>query len=332
MKKFYIFLLASVLLFFTSCRHVRNDRTIAVFVPGIVDDSPVYSMLVQGVKSAVDEYNLEVPEEEKVEVFVMEAGTNQSEWSSKIISLAATKKFEVIISSNPSLPDLVEPITKQFPKQKFILLDATKEGNNSIATVCYNQKEQAYLTGYIAGLMSQHHKIALIAAQEYPVMNTILYPYFAKGGNDAYAGTTAEFRVVGNWYDATKAAELTNAVVVSGADVILPICGGAAQGVINSAVHNRVFVTWFDNNGFDKAPGTIISSTVMEQTKMSKQITESYLNNKVEWGTAKVVGMKDGFIDFIQDDPNYKRVVPLAIQVKMKQLVTAIKSGDLVIE
>lgn len=332
MKKFYIFVLASFVFIFAGCRHVRNDRTIAVFVPGIVDDSPVYSMLVEGINSAVAEYNQERPENEKVDVFVMEAGTNQSEWSSKIVSLAATQKFEVIISSNPSLPDLVEPITKQFPNQKFILLDAIKEGNKNISTVCYNQKEQAYLTGYIAGLMSQKHKLALIAAQEYPVMNTILYPYFAKGGADAFAGTTTEFRVVGNWYDATKAAELTNAVVSSGADVILPICGGAAQGVINAAVHNKVFVTWFDNNGFDKAPGTIISSTVMEQTKMSKQITESYLNNKIEWGTAKVVGMKDGFIDFVQDDPIYKRTVPLVVQVKMRQLVTSIKSGDLVIE
>lgn len=332
MKKFYILFLAALIISLSGCQHQRKERTIAVFVPGIVDDSPVYSMLVEGVTSAVNEFNQDLSEDNKIDVFVMEAGTNQSEWSSKIISLAATKKFEVIVSSNPSLPDLVEPITKQFPAQKFILLDATMAGNNNIVTVCYNQKEQAYLTGYIAGLMSQNHKLALIAAQEYPVMNTILYPYFAKGGADAVPGTSAEFRVVGNWYDATKAAALTDAVVSSGADVILPICGGAAQGVINSAVHNRVFVTWFDNNGFDKAPGTIISSTVMEQTKMSKEITESYLNNKIEWGTAQVVGMKDGFIDFVQEDPNYKRTVPLAIQVKMRQLVNSIKDGSLVIE
>ena len=92
---------------------------------------------------------------------------NRGFFSDKIISLASTGKYEVIISSNPSLPDLVEPIITQFPTQKFILLDAEKEGNNNINTVFYNQYEQAYLTGYIAGLMTKSNRLALIAAQEY---------------------------------------------------------------------------------------------------------------------------------------------------------------------
>lgn len=332
MKKFLGLFLTIILVSLCSCSSKTAERTIAVFVPGIVDDSPVYSMLVEGVRKAVDGYNTNLPPENVVKLFVMEAGTNQAEWSSKIISLVASKKYEVIISSNPSLPDLVEPITNQFPYQKFILLDATKEGNQNIATFSYNQKEQAYLSGYAAGLMSKKHKLALIAAQEYPVMNEIIFPYFAKGGAEAYEGTTTEFRVVGNWYDATKAAELTNAVISAGADVILPICGGAAQGVINTAVNKRVFVSWFDNNGFDKAPGTIISSTVMEQSKMAEKVTSSYLNGSIKWGNAEVVGMKDGFIDFIQDDPNYINTVPQEIQNSMHQLVSSIKSGELIIE
>lgn len=332
MKKIYVLLLGLCVFSLASCTAKKQERVVAVFVPGIIDDSPVYSMLVDGVKSAVDEYNQGRSEQNSIGLFVMEAGTAQAEWQSKIIALASTKKYEVIISSNPSLPALVEPLTQQFPDQKFILLDAEKAGNKNISTVCYNQKEQSYVTGYIAGLMSTTHKLALVAAQEYPVMNNILYPYFAKGGAEAVEGTTAEFRVVGNWYDATKAAELTTAVIASGADVILPICGGAAQGVINTAVNKGVYVTWFDNNGFARAPGTIISSTVMEQAKMAKQETAKYLKGETKWGTAEVVGMKEGFIDFVQDDPNYKETVPADVQEKMKALVASIKSGDLVIE
>lgn len=331
MKKLILIISTIFSLVLVGCSS-NKKRTIAVFVPGIIDDSPVYSMLVDGVKSAVDAYNFELDEAESVDLFIMEAGTNQAEWSSKIMALVSTKKYEVIISSNPSLPDLVEPITKQFPHQKFILLDAEKEKNPSIATVCYNQKEQAYLTGYIAGLMSTSHKVALVAAQEYPVMNNIIYPYYVKGSQAAYNGTAVDFRVVGNWYDATKAAELTNAVISTGADVILPICGGAAQGVINSAVNNHAFVCWFDNNGFSRAPGTIISSTVMKQKEMAEQVTTEYLQGTIKWASATTVGLKEGFIDFVQDDVNYKNTVPLAIQVKMRQLVTGMKNGSIIIE
>ena len=305
-----------------------NQRSIAVFIPGILADSPIYSMLADGVKSAVSKYNQGKPSSERAEVYILEAGTNQAEWSKKITALAAQQKYDVIISSNPSLPDLVVPIVKQFPNQKFILLDAELKGNKNIFTICYNQYEQAFLTGYIGGLMSKSHKMALIAAQEYPVMNNILLPYFEKGGKEANKKTTVDFRVVGNWYDANKGAVLADSVIENGVDVILPICGGASQGVINSAVNHKVYVTWFDNNGFEKAPGTIISSSILKQKEMASIATENYLSGLTSWGTADMVGVSDGFVDFVQDDPLYIQTVPANIRRKMEKMVNSIRSGN----
>ncbi|SFI75680.1 simple sugar transport system substrate-binding protein [Treponema bryantii] len=311
----------------------KADKTsIAVFVPGIIDDSPVYNMLVQGVKAAVEEKNQNLSKKEKIDLFIMEAGTNQAEWGPKITALCAEMKYDVIISSNPSLPELVEPILKTFPKQKFILMDATKEGNQNIHTVCYNQYEQSYLTGYIGGLMSKSHKLALIAAQEYPVMNNIILPYFEKGAKAANAVSTVDFRIVGNWYDATKGAELADAVAKKGVDVILPICGGASQGVINSAVNNGIYVTWFDDNGFAKAPGTIISSSVMKQKEMAYNVTKEFIEGTTPWGTADMVGIKEGYVDFVQDDPNYIKAVPADIREKMSKLVSDLRSGKVEIK
>ena len=334
MKKIVLFpiIFAAILSFGFAKAKKTEKLSVAVFVPGIIDDSPVYNMLVQGVKAAVEEKNQNLSKKEQITLFIMEAGTNQAEWSSKITALCAEQKYDVIISSNPSLPDLVEPILKSFPKQKFILMDATKEGNQNIHTICYNQYEQSYITGYIGGLMSKSHKLALIAAQEYPVMNNIIYPYFEKGAKAANSASTVDFRIVGNWYDATKGAELADAVAKKGVDVILPICGGASQGVITSAVNNGIYVTWFDDNGFAKAPGTIISSSVMEQKKMSYNVTKEFLEGKTPWGTAKMVGIKEGFVDFVQDDPNYINTVPADIRETMKNLVDNIRAGKIEIQ
>ena len=286
-KSFIIF---SIILSFIviSCKSASTKKkSIAVFIPGICADSPVYAMLRDGVSLAVDEFNSGKEMDKKTTLYVLEAGTNQSEWPAKISALAAEQKYDVIISSNPSLPEIVLPIIEQFPDQKFILMDAECRGNKNICTVCYNQYEQAYLTGYIGGLMSSSHKLGLIAAQEYPVMNNIIWPYFEKGARDANSASTVAFRVVGNWYDANKGAVLADSLYSEGVDVILPICGGASQGVINSAVNNNFYITWFDNNGFDKAPGNIISSTVMLQQELSFIMTTDFLNGKTDWGTAK---------------------------------------------
>ena len=330
MKKvfFKLFGLACIfsILSLSGCSKSSSKKGIAVFVPGICDDSPVYAMLVQGVQNAVNDFNQK--NNGNVDLFIMEAGTNQAEWSTKLTALAAEQRFDVIISSNPSLPDLVVPILEQFPSQKFILLDATLEGNKNIHTVCYNQYEQSYLTGYIGSLMSKTHKMGLIAAQEYPVMNNIILPYFTKGAQDAYGDTSVDFRIVGNWYDATKGAELSDALCKKGVDVILPICGGAAQGVIKSAVDNGIYITWFDNNGFEHAPGTIISSTMMEQVQMAQNVTQEFLEGKTKWGQAEMVGIKEGFVTFVEDDPNYLNTVPSEIRDKMHIIIEEIKSGE----
>lgn len=335
MKRIFLATIFMTVTLLSSCsKKVDNKaaKAVAVFVPGICDDSPTYAMLVEGITKAVNNFNASLSDDMKVDLFVMEAGTNQAEWGPKITALTAEQKYDVIISSNPSLPDLVEPILQQFPNQKYILLDATKEGNPNIHTVSYNQYESAYLTGYIGGLMSKTHKMGLIAAQEYPVMNNVIFPYYEKGAKAAAAGTSVDFRVVGNWYDATKGAEIADALYKNNVDVILPICGGAAQGVINSAVNNGIYITWFDNNGFDRAPGTIISSTTMEQVLMSEKVTTEFLKGDTPWGTAEMVGIKDGFVNFVQDDPNYLNTVPADIRNTMADLVQQIKDGKLKIE
>ncbi len=323
-------LLIAASFFSCSGRNQAKGPCIAVFVPGIMADSPTYANLAKGVQAGVDEYNALLPETSaKVRVDIMEAGTNQSEWSPKLTSLAAAGKYDVIISSNESIPEIAAPLTAKFPKQKFILMHGALDGNQNIYCVNYDQREQAYLTGYLSGLMSKTHRVGLIAAQEYPVMNNILYPYYAQGAKDSYKGTSCDFRIVGNWYDAAKGSEITDALFSQKVDVILPICGGASQGVISSAVEHGIFLAYIDENSFVKAPGTVISSCATEQADACKEATLAYLNGTIPWGTTRNVGIKEGYITFIQDDPLYIKTVPEQIRSKISSLVDQFKAGTL---
>ncbi len=315
----------------SSCSKKADNKphSIALFVPGIIQDSPTYEHLTAGTMKAIDDYNQKNQDpEKKVKLYIMEAGTNQAEWATKLTSLAASGKYDLIISSNPSLPELAAPLTKQFPNQKFILLDASFTGNQNIACVSYNQKEQTYLSGYISGLMSKTHKVAVIAAQEYPVMNNILYPYYARGAADAVEGTTCEFRIVGNWYDASKGAEITDALCAQGVDVIMPICGGASQGVITSAREHGIFLSYIDENSFAKAPGTVISSCTTKQEVAAEEAVLDYITGKTQWGKTKVVGLQDGYIEFIQKDLLYESTVPEPIRKEVAALVSSLMDGS----
>lgn len=339
-RMFYIITILITFSFFGCTKDSSKDSVcIGVFVPGIVSGSPVYEMLVNGVDEAITNHNKD-PNAQLVEMFVIEAGTNQAEWATKMTAIVSSGMYDLIISSNPSLPDLVEPLTHQFPNQKFIILDGYLQNNPSIKTIRYNQREQAWMSGYMAALVTTaskeqmplsnpQKKIALIAAQEYPVMNNVIFPAFVEGAKAHDKDIKVEFRLVGNWYDATKAANIAHSLYVSDVDVILPICGGASQGVISQAKELGFYITWFDDNGFEKAPGNIISSSAVMQKKLANEVICEYLEGKTEFGTASTVGIKDGYVSFIQDDPLYIQYVDESIRKKITQKYEEIKSGVL---
>lgn len=336
-----IVVIAISLFIWTFNKQKEENRWFAVFVPGVMTNSPVYSMLAEGVSQAVLDYNENNNTNYKVEV--IEAGTNQAEWGAKLTGLAAMKKFEVIFSSNPSIPDLAASITEIYPEQKFIILDSFYEGNPNIATVRFNQREQSYLAGYAAGLATTskdsqmefsnpQKKIALISAQEYPVMNEIILPGFIEGAKAVDNNIEVIFKIVGNWYDANKGAEISRSLYNEGVDVILPICGGASQGVIATAKELGFYISWFDDNGFSKAPGYVISSSAMEQEKMAYEVATKYFEGKIEFGTATTVDIKDGYVTLITDDPIFENNFSDEYKSKLIDEYLKIKNGELVLE
>ncbi len=318
-----------------SAEKAKPEEThIAVFVPGIVSGSPVYEMLVSGVRKAVDEA---AAQGKSVSVDVVEGGTKQADWGSGITALAADGKYALIISSNPAIPQICAPIAKKFTQEEFLVFDAYSEGTPQITTFQYNQREQAYVSGYMAALVSSSSmkfanmdkKIGLVAAQEYPAMNDVILPSFLEGAKAVDPAYTVDFRVVGNWYDAAKGAELAKAMKSAGVDVIMPIAGGANQGVVAAAKEDGFYVAWFDNNGYAQAPGLVIASSVMAQERLAYEKTKAWLDGSLEKGKPMTVGMKDGYVDFVSEDPLWAQAVPEELRAKQLALVDKIRSGSL---
>jgi len=145
---------------------------IGVFIPGAREGSPIYDTMAKGAERLASE----IP---GASVRVIEAGFNQAEWEEKLTSFVASGKFDLVITSNPSMPELIHNISRSFPKQKFICLDGYLAGNPNLYTALYNQLEQGYVTGYLAGLVSvsgmkgtnPDKKIGMIIGQNYPAMD-----------------------------------------------------------------------------------------------------------------------------------------------------------------
>jgi simple sugar transport system substrate-binding protein len=275
-------------------------------------------------------------EQAGVTVLVIEGGFNQAEWEPRVSALAASGMYDLIVSSNPSLPAIAQSVSAQFPGQKFLLLDGEITGNPDIYTLRYNQGEQAFMAGHVAALVTldlsageKPYRVGLVAGQEYPAMNNTILPGYLAGARSVDPSFTADFRVVGNWFDAGTAADLAADMFRGGTRVILCIAGGANEGVVQAASEAGAKVVWFDTNGYGIRPGTVVGSSVLYQDKAAYEQTKRYLEGTLPFGEAEVVGVADGFVDFVEDDPHYITAVRAEIRAKQAELIRRIRSGDL---
>jgi basic membrane lipoprotein Med (substrate-binding protein (PBP1-ABC) superfamily) len=311
----------------------EDPYDIAVFIPGVVAGSPIYEMLVAGAEQAAAEY-------EQAGIKVVEGGFNQAEWEEKMTGLAASGDYDLILTSNPAMPFVCREVAESFPEQKFLNLDAYLADHPQIHTVLYNQVEQAYMVGYLGGLITTGDlpganpelKVGLIAAQQYPALDKMMRPGFERGLHDVDAAIEVDFRVIGNWYDAGKAADLAHSMFDAGVDVILTIAGGANQGVINAAQERGRYVLYFDANGYAIAPGTILGCAVLRQDKLTYERVKMAIQGSLEFGSAQVVHAREGYVDFVDDDPLYREHVPEEIRVRMAAALAKLRTGELTLE
>jgi simple sugar transport system substrate-binding protein len=320
-----------------SKKNSAAGREIAVYIPGVMSGSPIYEMLSSGVQRAADEVG-------GITVTIVEAGYNQSEWETKLTALAAQQKFDLIVSSNPSLPELANTVSKKFPASRFLLLDGELSGNPSIYTLRYNQREQSYMSGYLGALLAGEAAaerknrtgnsgntvhIGLIAAQNYPVMNNTILPGYLRGARAVMPDISVDFRIVGNWFDAAKAMELASGMISEGVDVILTIAGSANEGVLQAAAEKNAKILWFDVNAYSLRPGIIAGCSVLRQEKAAYDKTMSYIRGELPFGVCEKAGIQDGYIDFIDYDPLYLSTVSAEVREQQAVMLEKLRSGAL---
>lgn len=324
-----LFTMASAIILTTSCEKSQgglNPLSVAVFVPGVSSGNPIYEMLVKGAAKAVEE----TP---GASLKVVEAGFDQSTWQDSLRDTVASGEFGIVVSSNPSLPELCARLSDDYPEVRFVIVDAYLSGNPAIHTVLYNQKEQGYIVGYLAGLITKARSpgsspvAGLIAAQRYPTLDKLIRPGFEAGLQAVDPAFKLEFREVGNWYDSAKAAELAGGLFAMGVQVILPIAGSGGQGVVAAARERGKSVVWFDGAGYDLDPHSVVGCATIDQDRLVYERLKAALQgDNTLYGRADIVSIQEGYVGFDDSGAGYQ-ALPESIKTSLQEALDSLRSG-----
>lgn len=304
-----------------------DPLSVAVFVPGVASGNPIYEMLVAGAEKAV----AETP---GASIKVIEAGHDQSAWLDSLRDTVASGEFGLIVSSNPSLPELCAKLTGDYPAIRFIVADAYLPGNPAIHTVLYNQKEQGYIVGYLAALVTKARSpgappaAGMVVAQRYPTLDRLIIPGFEAGLRAVDPGFSLQLREVGNWYDSAKAAELAGSLYGSGVEVILPIAGGGGQGVVAAAKERGKSVVWFDGAGYSLDPVAVVGCATVAQDRLVYERLKAALGGDGSiYGRADIVSARDGYVGFDAEGAGYA-ALPADIRAGLEAALAGLASGS----
>ncbi len=299
----------------------------ALLITGEVAGNAIYELAVDGAKRAAQEFGFELQ--------VIEGGYNMARWEPTLISLAATGKYDVIVTFTEGMPKSVEKAAKMYPKQRFVLVDGIAPTLPNVFSIGFKDEEMTFLAGYFASLVTKSNmpginsdlKIGLIAGDVYPAMMDRMKPAFERAAKMVDERIEVVFSVVGSWSDPAKGAEIAQAQFSQNVDVILLICGGSGVGAIETAKRMGKYVIGVDANYTAMAPGTILACALKKIDSAVYDVLRRAFAGSLSYGTTEIWGVKEKAIGFTFNDENYLRYVPEDIQKKMLQIYNDILEG-----
>ncbi|MBU1050884.1 BMP family ABC transporter substrate-binding protein [Candidatus Bipolaricaulota bacterium] len=304
---------------------------IGVFIPGRLGDSPPYDSMTD----AVEKFALRNDSVELVRIF--EAGFDQALWPEMLLTFAASGNYDVIYTSNEALGPLCVEVLNQVPDVKFIVNDAYVVGNDRLFTTFFNNTQEAYLFGYMMGLISISNMdnvtidrtVGLVYGQHYVMMDDMIIPGMEAGAQAVDPAFHLVTAMLGNWYDAAKAEQLANSMADQGVDVFGTIAGSGNAGVLSSAVNKGLYVLWYDSDGYDKAPGTVVCSIIKDNGAATTKNLENLVDGTLAWGEPEILGAEEGYIYVSLRDARYINSLPEDVRTQFEEMYHKVVSGEL---
>ncbi len=323
--KTVVALLVSLVMGFGAAQ--RDAFDVAVFFPGRLGGNPIEPPITAGVERVRAAFP-------NVTVRVLEGGA-ASEWESGAMALAASGRYDLIVTFTEGMPQIVQAVSQYFPDQKWAVLDAAAPDQPNAYSLVYSDEALGFLGGAVAGLLAATDglsrnpgapTVGLLAGTPYPAMDTKIHPGFAAGAKYVTDDVVVLYAVVGDWNDPNRARDLALGMYGRGATAILAVTGGGDSGVYRAASETGGYAVGVNTNQNDDVPGVILASVLKRLDNSIYSVVERALVGELPYGTVESAGVEEGAIS-LADDEYYERYVPEAVRGRLAEIEGGMASG-----
>ena len=173
----------------------------------------------------------------------------------------ATAGNQLIVGEAFAVEGAARKVAKDFPKTAFLMGSSGKPQAPNFSVFDNYIQEPAYLTGLIAGGMTQTNKIGLVGGFPIPEVNRLMHAFMA-GAKEVNPKTEFTVTFINSWFDPPKAKEATFAMIDKGADVLY----AERFGVSDAAKEKGKLAIGNVINTQPQYPDTVVASALWDMS------------------------------------------------------------------
>jgi basic membrane protein A len=235
-------------------------------------------------------------------------------------------KVDIIWGIGFLMGDATTKMAKQFPQQKFGLIDAVAEAPN-VASVLFKEEEGSFLMGVMAAKTTKSKKVGFVGGMDIPIIHHFEAGF--KAGVKAVDPTVEVLTVyTGKFDDPGKGKDTALNMINQGADVIFHAAGGTGEGAIEAAKIKNVYAIGVDKDQNSLAPDTVISSMIKRVDQATYTVSKQAKDGAFKGGIVSL-GLKEDGVGYAPSTRWDK--MPPGTKELVDKWADAIKSGKVVV-
>ena len=260
-----------------------------------------------------------------VEVKYLES-KQDADYSTNVETLI-DEEVDLIVGVGSKLAPTIEQASKDYPDQKFVIVDETYEKiPSNVETVLFNAEQSAYLVGLIAGKMTKTNDIGFIGGMDISVINTFKYGYMA-GVKTANSKCKLQSQYANSFTDQAKGKAIANQMISNGTDIIFIAGGDVGTGAIEAIKEANKYAIGVDRDQSDLAPDNVLTSAIKRVDIGVYETVKSFIEGKFEGGSSTTYGLEQGAVG-IPDTTS--KLVPQDVLDYVNEEIKKLESGEVV--
>lgn len=234
---------------------------------------------------------------------------------------------DLIIGVGSKLAPTIEQAAKDYPEQKFVIVDETYENiPENVEAILFKAEQSAFLVGLIASKMTKTNNVGFIGGIDMSVINTFKYGYMAgvKTGN---ANCNIQSQYANSFTDQAKGKAIANQMISSGVDTIFIAGGDVGTGAIEAIKESNKYAIGVDRDQSDLAPDNVLTSAIKRVDVGVYETVKNFIEGNFKGGSEIVYGLKEGAVGISDTTSN---LVPQDILDYVNEETKKLESGEIV--